>query len=275
MQALEGDIDTGHLSFLHAGHAKPDGVEPGSFDYYALKDRAPRYVVTDTEFGTTYGAYRPAESDTTYWRIAHFLFPSYSMIPVGILGANVLGRIWVPMDDENSMLWMMRVIEKPDETADAPTQPGTGIFVPPEERFKPNGTGWYDRFVTEQGRGNDYLIDRDAQRRLVSYTGILAGPQAEDQAVTESMGHVYQRSQEHLGTTDAMVIRTRRRLLAAARSLAEHGVVPPGVDDPGVYRTRAGGVILPNSDDWLESTKDLRRAFVKHENLSEAPLTAP
>ena len=28
--------------------------------------------------------------------------------------------------------------------------------------------------------------------------------------------------------------------------------VPPGVDDPAVYRYRSGGVILPREANWLE-----------------------
>jgi len=57
-----------------------------------------------------------------------------------------------------------------------------------------------------------------------------------------------------------MVIRTRRRLLAAARALRERRVVPPGVDDPSVYRQRSGGVILSRDADWLDATKEMRRA---------------
>src|ERR1044071_9827710 len=41
MQSLEGDIDTGHLSFLHLGSVKPEDAVPGSFDYYGVKDKAP------------------------------------------------------------------------------------------------------------------------------------------------------------------------------------------------------------------------------------------
>jgi hypothetical protein len=74
-QGLEGDIDTSHLGFLHLGAIKPEQTKPGTFDYYNVADRAPKYEVVDTEFGTSYGAYRPAEADTYYWRIAHFLFP--------------------------------------------------------------------------------------------------------------------------------------------------------------------------------------------------------
>jgi hypothetical protein len=84
------------------------------------------------------------------------------------------------------------------------------------------------------------------------------------------MGTIYDRSREHLGTTDQLIIRTRRRMLAAAKAHRDNGVVPPGVDDPEVYRHRSGGVILPRNVDWWAATKDLREAFVAHEGL--APL---
>ena len=64
-----------------------------------------------------------------------------------------------------------------------------------------------------------------------------------------------------------MIIRTRRRLLQAARDLRERGITPPGVDDPSVFGVRAGGVILQRDADWLAATEHLRRAFVKHPEL--------
>jgi phthalate 4,5-dioxygenase oxygenase subunit len=67
-----------------------------------------------------------------------------------------------------------------------------------------------------------------------------------------------------------MVIRVRRRLLEAARALAERGVTPPGVDDPEVYRVRSGGAFLPKDADWLEGTAELRKAFVDHPELDPA-----
>ena len=61
-----------------------------------------------------------------------------------------------------------------------------------------------------------------------------------------------------------MVIRTRRRLINAAKARATTASLPPGVDNPAIYRARSGGVILPRSVDWLEATKDLLKAFVEH-----------
>jgi hypothetical protein len=84
------------------------------------------------------------------------------------------------------------------------------------------------------------------------------------------MGTIYDRTQEHLGSSDAMVIRVRRRLIAAARALAESGATPPGVDQPDVYRQRSGGVILDEDADWVEATKDLRQAYVDHPELDPA-----
>src|SRR3979409_1843538 len=92
------------------------------------------------------------------------------------------------------------------------------------------GTGM-DGSAFEANAGNDFRIDRDKQRSGTSYTGIPS-VSLEDHAVTESMGPIYDRTSEHLGSSDAMIIRSRRRLMAAAVALRERRVVPPGVDQP-------------------------------------------
>ena len=101
------------------------------------------------------------------------------------------------------------------------------------------------------------MVDREAQRTGRSLSGI-PGVWQQDMAVTETMGAIYNRTNEHLGTTDSMIIRARRKWIAAARALDEQGVRPPGVDDPTVYRERSGEVILPRSVDRWEGTKELR-----------------
>src|SRR5215211_7518290 len=72
MQALEGDIDTCHTGFLHLGSPNAEDAPPGTWARYALSDRAPRYEVVTTEGGVMYAAYRPAEMDSLYYRIAQF-----------------------------------------------------------------------------------------------------------------------------------------------------------------------------------------------------------
>jgi len=117
---------------------------------------------------------------------------------------------------------------------------------------------------------NDYHIDRQLQRRNIGpggYTGITSG-YMQDQMITESMGTLVDRSTERLGSSDAMIIRTRRRLLEAARLLRTAGVVPAGVDDPTVYAVRSGGVELPRSANWVRATEALRRARAEHPELT-------
>src|SRR5579862_1329789 len=107
LQALEGDIDTSHLAFLHFGTVKPDDVPEGTFQHYLVKDRAPRYSVLDTDYGTMYGAYRDGPPGTNYWRIAQYLFPCHTIIPTGVLGLQIFARSWVPMDDGHTMAYTL------------------------------------------------------------------------------------------------------------------------------------------------------------------------
>ncbi len=267
LQCVEGDLDTAHLGFLHLGSVTPEQSIAGSYDYYMVKDRAPRYVVVENEVGTTYGAYRPAEDDTTYWRIAHFMFPCWALIPTGDLGKVVRAQAWVPLDDHHTMYWGWQIVgtnvgRGGQQNTD--TNAGTGrplnAAAPPSRagfEYLPSTSDWLGRFLLDQNKENDYQIDREAQAKGESFTGIR-GVRQQDKAVGESMGPIMDRTNEHLGTSDSMVIRTRRRMLNAVKALATEGVVPPGVDQPEAYRQRSGSIIMPRGVDWLEATKALR-----------------
>jgi phenylpropionate dioxygenase-like ring-hydroxylating dioxygenase large terminal subunit len=265
LQVGEGAIDTSHAGFLHFGSLKAEDYPDRTFSRYLLVNRAPRYAVVDTDVGVTYGAYREVDSLHEFWRIANFLLPFYTMNPQGLLGAGPQGwQARVPMDDTHMMSF--------------------GFGGPPRQRpqngqsgqrqLLPNTTGWYGRFQQASSMENDFFIDRDLQRSNTGangWTGIQ-GIGRQDQAVTSSMGPIYDRSKEHLGTSDAMIIRVRRRLLNAVRALSDTGAPPPGVDDPAAYRIRSGSALLPKGVDWLEATRELRRAFVEHPDLDRSLL---
>jgi hypothetical protein len=55
-----------------------------------------------------------------------------------------------------------------------------------------------------------------------------------------------------------MIIRTRRRVINAAKALRDLGEAPPGALNTGVYRTRSGSVILPRSQNWMDATQEAR-----------------
>jgi len=263
-QILEGHIDTAHVSFLHYGGVKPADVPPGSFSEYQLRERSAHFEVIDTDGGAAYAANRPASAGQVYWRIAQWMFPSFSMAPPGVLGLGKRNACEVPMDDNHTITYQMSVSRgRPGGGPSAAVNP-----IPVE----PHTTDWHGRFRTTVQPGNDFLIDRELQRRNQGTTGFtgIQGIAMQDAAVTTSMGHIYDRRREHLGTSDAMVIRVRRRVIAAIRAHMQHGTVPPGVDDPAAYRVRSGGVLLPEGADWVEATRELRKAFVDHPDLDPA-----
>ena len=260
LQALEGDIDTSHFSFLHLGSAKPEDYPDGSFTRTTLVDRAPRYKVLDSPAGAMYAAYRPFEPGRVYWRVANFAFPFYTQPGPGTLGVKVNVRCWVPMDDEHTMFYMMTPSGGGNQ-ANFARRAAAGAGAAAGSNLLPNGTGWYERFRLQENEGNDYFIDREQQRSGGEFTGIK-GIHTQDQAITESMGSLVAREDEHLGSSDVMIIRVRNRLLGAVAALEKEGTVPPGVEDPAVYRARSGGVILDEGVDWLEATEELRDANV-------------
>jgi hypothetical protein len=98
-------------------------------------------------------------------------------------------------------------------------------------------------YIPLANRDNDYLMDRAAQKAGATYSGV-AGIAMQDASLQESMGPIIDREKEHLTTTDNGIIMARRRLMRAARELAERGVAPPGTD-PATHRVRSAAIVLP------------------------------
>ena len=267
LQALEGDIDTSHFGFLHAGGIAPDIVPEDSLFRFTVRDRAPEYHVTDTDAGTMYAAYRAAEPGKTYWRFANMMLPFWTQTPQGKFTEHLHNRAWVPMDDNHTMFVSLMWRRHPPSIG--PDKHGR--TMPGFQRafdYLPNTTDWYGRWRLRGRPDNDWLIDRDAQRHGRNYTGI-EGIHAQDQAVTESMGPITDHLFEHLAPSDRMIMATRRRLLEVARALAEHGTVPPGVDEPAImYPVRSGDFVTDARLDWREAYDREMRAAIRPLNLA-------
>jgi phthalate 4,5-dioxygenase len=262
LQALEGDIDTSHFGFLHAGAIDPEIVPEDSLFRFTVTNRAPDYHVADTACGTMYAAYREAEPGRTYWRFANFMMPFWTQTPQGKFTEHLHNRAWVPMDDNHTMFVSLMWRQHPPSIG--PDKEGR--MMPGFKRvfdYLPNTTDWHGRWRLERRPGNDWLIDREAQRSGGNYTGI-DGIHAQDQAVTESMGPVTDHLWEHLAPSDRMIMATRRRLLKAARALAKDGTMPPGVDDPAImYPVRSGDFITEARLGWREAYDRQMHAAVR------------
>ena len=133
---------------------------------------------------------------------------------------------------------------------------GTSVVADPATLGLIPGTWCHVR-----NRDNDYLIDRQMQKTL-NYSG-LPGNRAQDLAVTESMGPIFDRSGEHLGAADTAIIFMRRQLLRMARE-AEQGLEPPILADPAHFRTAPLAIVSDEADFgpvWDGHAADLQREF--------------
>jgi len=257
MQALEGEIDSSHAGFLHS---RIDGHQTGrKIPIYSLEDKHPRIEVLDTRFGVTIGARRDSGPDEYYWRINQFVLPFYTLVPPSGRYQHISGHAWVPIDDEHTLAFMFTY---------HPTEPlGEKQMTLYQQGYKGRETGHlseggrlpedptlpYGRYWPRYNRANDYCLDRDAQRE--HYFSGIPGVWVQDAGCQESMGPIADRTGEHLGTTDAGIIRARRRLLADARALRARGEAPPSALDPDVCRVRSVGIMLPRDAAWVDATQ--------------------
>ena len=107
---------------------------------------------------------------------------------------------------------------------------------------------------------NNFHLDYNLQK-TEQFTGIINfGMQ--DSGIQVSMGPIYDRTHEHLGSSDTGIIRVRRRWLSSARALREQGTLPPAVNDPELFRARAVPIVLPKDVPWAGATEELRKSKV-------------
>ncbi len=237
LQALEGGIDTAHFPILH-GAIKKDPREPGiPVDDPAITGGAPDLEVEFTDYGYRYFGIRPIGADRRYVRGYHFVMPFTQMRPPNKDKPQVHGHFWVPMDDENCMVWNW-YYSYGEEPLTEEASGGAGNTY--DTHVDPK------TFKSIRNRTNDWMIDRDMQK-FDTYTGVN-GINQQDRAVQESMGPIVDRTREHLGPADAAIIATRKLLFEAVDTVRDNGD-PPGTA-PSYYQLRSAERVLGNEVDW-------------------------
>ena len=103
-------------------------------------------------------------------------------------------------------------------------------------------------------KDNDYLMDRMAQKAGRDLGGV-EGFAMQDASLQESMGPIVDRSRENLVGTDKGIVMARRRLLRAAKALAEQGTAPPGVEVTHQH-VRSAAVVLPPDQPFATAVGD-------------------
>jgi phthalate 4,5-dioxygenase len=250
LQALEGGIDSSHVSVLHRYDLDGDRLHVRSEGSRYLKgDTRPRFEVARTEWGLSVGARRNAGDESYYWRITPFIMPWYTIIPP-YADHPTGGHAFVPIDDENC--WVISMYYSPDKPVSdelrASLKHGGG-------NISVNIPGTY---IPRANRTNDYLVDRKAQKEKKTFSGVI-GIAIQDQATQESMGPIQDRTKERLGTSDAGIIAARQRLIDAAVALRDGGEMPPALD-PAHQRVRSTSIVLPRDVPFQEGAREAMAA---------------
>jgi hypothetical protein len=169
-------------------------------------------------------------------------------------------RAWVPIDDTRCVVIGVtfhptRALATLERTQ--PIAPTGAWTISPEWRA-PVTTEPFGRWRSTLGLHNDFGIDRRMQQ-TDNFSGI-AEFWAQDAAPQVGMGPIFDRSTEHLGTSDLAIIAVRRHLLEAARALRDEGTVPGQIEDPACYAVRSDALLLSAGQSWFEATVERRRA---------------
>ena len=250
VQSMDGDLDTAHISNLHQfdaiGDIPDDGTDkpgyPSGYQSMRFWRHDPRSLieVDDTWHGFRYAGIRVTPNGHRHARITAYIFPSSTIIAQIPFSTRQI--FVVPADDVTTYRYNF--------TTQPPQNPrgyGGPLFFTypayPFEMMPPSGV--VPRRYT---RDNDYLIDRPAQKGT-SYSGIRDF-RSQDAMATETAGPIYDRTREHLGSTDVAVIRMHRQLLRTAKALA----ADPGTPLPALagdfQSIRGAEKILEEGEDW-------------------------
>ncbi|WP_298212687.1 Rieske 2Fe-2S domain-containing protein [Acidovorax sp.] len=231
LQAMEGGIDSSHVSWLHSGELANDPLHVGTEGAKHIVNKKPVFELHKSEGGLVIAAKRPTEDDRAYWRVTQWILPWYTMIPP--YGDNALrGHAWVPIDDEHCITW---------NWAHHPTRP----LTEDEMNAMANENGAFaalipGTFRPVANKDNDYLMDRAGQKSGRYYSGIK-GIAMQDASLQESMGPIVDRSMERLVSTDIAIVQARRRLMEAATDV-QKGAPAPGLD-PLLHHVRSASFV--------------------------------
>ena len=267
-QNLEGDTDSVHLDWLHArlrADVGPIGRGHMRGTFSPMKN--PFVQAKPAEYGAFYTARRRVGDTDRYWhRINQYIFPIFTMVGGDANSAHL--RAHVPVDDTHSMLISLGGYRNRPMTDE---ERNSRFFQDP---FYAAG-GYVERtsnpltyFHTVANKDTDYWRDMEVEKTEMM-SGVPFVMNLQDRAMTELMANpagepIYDRTREHLGTTDGMCIIVRRQLIRATNAHMEDGTVPPNVDNAELNHVRHACVGLPEDGDWVAASEGQRYSKEEH-----------
>jgi len=232
LQAFEVGIDPSHTSFLHRflNDESLEGIgdNPGGKQFRSASAgefNGERWPMTrimrefcqpeisfeQKPWGLQLTTLRPMTEDLTHVRVTHEIFPQTFVIPLS--ETLTITQMHVPIDDTHTYWYSFFTSFAGPVDKQAMRNQRTQYIPPP-------------LYIPKSGRHNDWGFNPQEQRES-TYLGMGEDDiNVHDQWAVESMGAIQDRTREHLGTTDKVIMANRRILLQAIATVQAGGSAP-------------------------------------------------
>jgi phthalate 4,5-dioxygenase len=245
LQAFEVGIDPAHPSFLHrflqdealediggnaagkqfrSASAGAIGGEQWPMTRIMREFAQPEISFEPKPWGLQLTALRPMTEALTHVRVTNAIFPSTFVIPLS--ETMTITQMHVPVDDTHTYWYsFFTSFAGPLDREAMRAQRQQFISLPD--------------YIPKAGRHNHWGFNPEEQRTQ-TYLGMGEEDiNVHDQWAVESMGAIQDRTREHLGTSDKVIMANRRMLLKAIETVQAGGVAP-GVADPSLAAAMTG-----------------------------------
>ena len=236
LQAFEVGIDPAHPSFLHrflddaplegigenpagkqfrSASAGEIGGEKWPMSRIMREFHQPDIACEPRPWGLQLTTLRPMTEELTHVRITQAIFPHTFVIPLS--ETLTITQMHVPVDDEHTY-WVsiFTSFAGPVDKEAMRRQRLQFISLPD--------------YVPKSGRHDNWGFNADEQRTQ-TYLGMGEEDiNVHDQWAVESMGPIQDRTREHLGTSDKVIMANRRLLLKAIETVQAGGRAPGTAD---------------------------------------------
>lgn len=245
LQCFEVGIDPAHPSFLHR-FLQDEALEEIGTNAAGKQFRSAAAGAIDGEqwpmtrimrefaqpeisfeakpWGLQLTALRPMTEALTHVRITNAIFPATFVIPLS--ETMTITQMHVPVDDTHTYWYsFFTSFAGPLDREAMRAQRQQFIALPD--------------YIPNSGRHNAWGFNPEEQRTQ-TYLGMGEEDiNVHDQWAVESMGAIQDRTREHLGTSDKVIVANRRMLLDAIDTVAAGGTAP-GVADASLAPLMAG-----------------------------------
>ena len=260
LQAVEVGIDPAHPSYLHrflqdealAGVGSnaagkqfrsatlgAAGGEQWPMTRIMREFAQPDISFTPTAWGMQLTALRRMTEQLMHVRVTQSVFPATFVIPLS--STTTIMQMHVPVDDTHTYWYsFFTSFAAPLDHAAMRAQREQFVLLPD--------------YIPKAGRHNNWGFDAAEQ---MSTTFLGMGEEdinVHDQWAVESMGEIADRTREHLGTTDKVIMANRRMLIKAIDAV-QNGEPAPGMADSALAAAITGPDTVDGiapADDWQD-----------------------